>query len=94
MNGVIHPTRYRGLTHREVARIMGFPDDWRIRPLRDFKGLPPTWGKGIPVECGRWISTWARNSILGEPGEMVGEKIGDREFLIDVTNDWRQAEVV
>lgn len=93
MDTVIHPTRFRGLTHREVARVMGFPDDWRILPLRDFKGLPPTWGKGIPVDCGRWIGTWARRSIQGEPGGMTGEQIGDREFLIDVTNDFKSVQV-
>lgn len=93
LDTVIHPTRFRGVTHREVARIMGFPDDWNIRPLRDFKGLPATWGKGIPVDCGRWIGTWARNSIQGEPGEMQGELIGERERLIDVTNDFKRVLV-
>jgi site-specific DNA-cytosine methylase len=91
---VLHPTLNRCVTHREVARIMGFPDDWRIWPLRQWKSLHPTWGKGIPVDCGRWISGWARSSILGEPGTMSGEPIGDREYLIDVTNDWKNAVVV
>lgn len=90
---VIHPTRFRGLTHREVARIMGFPDNWNIRALRDFKGLPATWGKGIPVDCGRWIGEWARRSIQGEPGSVQGEEIGERERLIDVTNDFKRVLV-
>lgn len=94
LDTVVHPTRFRGLTHREVARIMGFPDSWRIWPLRDFKGLAPTWGKGIVTTCGRWVSTWARNSILGEPGELRGKMIGDREYLIDVTHDFKRAVVV
>lgn len=90
---VIHPTRFRGLTHREIARIMGFPDDWKILPLRDFKGLSPTWGKGIPVQCGEWIATWARRSIQGEPGDLRGEPLGEREYLIDVTNDFKRVLV-
>ena len=34
MNLVMHPTLPRALTHRECARVMGFPDDWTIAPLR------------------------------------------------------------
>jgi site-specific DNA-cytosine methylase len=94
LDTVVHPTRFRGLTHREVARVMGYPDDWKIRPLRDHKGLPATWGKGIHVECGKWIATWARNSVSGTPGELRGERLGEREYLIDVTRDWKDAEVI
>jgi len=82
---VLHPTHDRTLTHREAARIMGFPDDWVIKPLRSYSQLQSTWGKGIPVGSGRWIATWAKRSILGEPGERVGTPIADHESLIDVT---------
>lgn len=94
METVIHPELDRTVTHREVARIMGFPDDWRIWTLRDWKSLHPTWGKGIPVDCGRWISSWAKHSIEGEPGSYSGDEIGEREYLIDVTDDWKSAVVV
>lgn len=77
MMQVLHPTRDRLLTHREVARIMGFPDDWRIRPLRRQSNLRLTWGKGIPVHSGRWVATWVRNSILGRPGSLTGEERRD-----------------
>lgn len=86
----MHPTVERSLTHREVARIMGFPDDWLINPLRRISGLHMTWGKGITVQCGRWIGEWIRRSIEGRPGTHVGETIGDREFLIDHTNTYRR----
>ncbi len=72
---------------------MGFPDTWKVRPLREFKGLFATWGKGIPVDCGRWIGTWSRRSLEGNPGGNTGVEIGERERLIDVTNDFKRALV-
>lgn len=85
----IHPYLQRTLTHREVARIMGFNDAWRIEPLRNISGLFMTWGKGITVDCGRWIGEWIKTSLEDAPGSYVGELIGDREYLINVTNDWQ-----
>jgi len=78
----LHPTLPRCFTHRECARIMGFPDEWRIEPLRDVSGLRMMWGKGIPVHSGRWIATWAGRSLDGQPGEITGVPIGDREWFI------------
>jgi len=86
---VIHPTLDRTITHREAARILGFPDDWRILPLRGQSGLEQTWGKGITVDCGRWIGSWIHRALDGEPGGHVGTPLGDREFDIDVTHAWR-----
>ena len=88
LNGV-HWALKRTFTHREAARILGFPDDWLIEPLRGSSGLFMTWGKGITVDCGRWIARWASRALDGEPGLHVGDPIGDREWLIDVTNDWK-----
>lgn len=82
----MHPSELRPLTLRECARIQGFPDDWRIEPLQTVSGAPMFWGKGIPVQCGRWISTWARESIEGRPGYDTGSAVGDRERLIDHTH--------
>lgn len=87
---VMHPWEDRPVTHREVARIMGFPDDWNIYPLRHVGGLRMTWGKGIAVQCGRWITTWAKNSIEGNPGSDRGKLIGDREWLIDHTYTYKR----
>lgn len=86
---VIHPWLNRTLTHREVTRIMGFPDDWRILPLRGTTGLSLTWGKGITVHCGRWVGRWIKAALDGEPGSYTGQLIGEREYDIDVTNDWK-----
>jgi site-specific DNA-cytosine methylase len=76
---VMHPTLLRLITHRETARVMGFPDDWRIWPLRNQSNLRLTWGKGIPVSSGRWISSWVRRSIAGHPGPLDGKPLDDSD---------------
>jgi site-specific DNA-cytosine methylase len=83
---VLHPTEDRMITHREAARVLGFPDDWKIAPLRGVSGLQMTWGKGITVDCGRWIAGWVRAAIDERPGDYRGVPIGDREWDIDVTH--------
>jgi site-specific DNA-cytosine methylase len=90
LDQVIHPTEDRLLTHREVARIQGFPDDWTIRTTRDRTRLHPTWGKGIPVQCGRWLGEWMKRSLEGNPGEHRGEPGSERdEYVINFTNSHR-----
>jgi site-specific DNA-cytosine methylase len=88
LHNIVHPFLDRTVTHREVARILGFPDDWRILPLRTVSGLNMTWGKGITVDCGRWIGRWIRTALDGNPGSYAGEPIGDREYDLNLTNDY------
>lgn len=89
LQNVVHPTLDRMLTHREVARILGFPDDWTIEPLKNNTGLSQTWGKGITVDCGRWIGGWIRNALLGNPGSHQGEQIEHDEYTINVTDSYK-----
>jgi site-specific DNA-cytosine methylase len=86
LHNVIHPRLNRTITHREAARILGFPDDWKILPLRGVSGLNMTWGKGITVDCGRWIGRWIKRALDGEPGSYVGSEIGEREYDINTTD--------
>lgn len=80
---VMHPTQPRTITHREAARVMGFPDSWRILPLRHRgTGLAMTWGKGITVQCGTWIGEWIKRALDGDPGSVTGVPDGDREWFI------------
>ncbi len=88
---VIHPWLDRMITHREAARILGFPDNWNILPLRGVSGLHMTWGKGISVQCGRWIGDWVRRALDGEPGGVTGTPVGEREREINITNTWQSA---
>jgi site-specific DNA-cytosine methylase len=87
LHNVVHPRLDRTITHRETARILGFPDDWRILPLRGVSGLNMTWGKGITVDCGHWIGGWIRAALDGAPGSYTGTLIAEREYDINTTND-------
>ena len=91
MQLVIHPDLNRTITHREAARVLGFPDNWLIDPLRNVSGLTMTWGKGISTHCGKWIGEWMRSALEGNPGSYKGNPMGDREWDINVTNDWKRA---
>lgn len=82
----VHPTQPRTFTHREAARIQGFPDAWKIWPVRRAADLGPGWGKGVPVHAGRWIADWAKQSIEGEPGSNTGVIDEHGERIIQLTN--------
>lgn len=99
---VLHPWLDRTLTQREAARIQGFPDEWKIFPVRTAPDLGPGWGKGVPVQAGRWISAWALKSLSGSPGALVGEPLTathpklakqfgshDRELVIDLAHAYK-----
>lgn len=90
MSQVIHPWLPRPITHRECARVLGFPDNWNIQPLRRVSNLPTTWGKGITTHCGRWIGEWIKKSLDGSPGSVTGVPLGDREWDINCTNSWKR----
>jgi site-specific DNA-cytosine methylase len=94
MDHFVHYAEDRLLTHREICRLMGYPDDWRVEPLRDSKGLRQTWGKGVTVQVGQWIGPWLKAALDGNPGSMTGELIGDRERLINVKAAWKTASKV
>lgn len=82
LDAVLHPYEDRTITHREAARVMGFPDNWKILPLRGSSALKATWGKGITVQCGKWIGSQVKNALDGQPGEVTGRPDGEREWFI------------
>lgn len=85
---VLHPYLNRLITYREACRVMGFPDDWVIKPLRNSPGHMLTYGKGITVQCGKWIGEWIHRALDGNPGNHTGTLLGDREYDINLTNDY------
>jgi site-specific DNA-cytosine methylase len=85
----VHWTEARTLTYRECARLQGFPDTWRIWPARDYKHLSAAWGKGVPVDCGRWVSGWIFKSLAGQRGTVQGSPIGNSERLLDITQAYK-----
>lgn len=75
------------LTHREIARLMGFPDAWRLGTVK--RGLNDTflgahWERGTAVHAARWILRWVHRSLDGRPGPLRGERL-------DVADDWLPA---
>lgn len=85
VTNLIHPYLPRQATHREVARIMGFPDDWSCLPWAANRGSDSYWGKGITVQCGSWLGRQFTGFLDGQPlGDHTGELVGDREWLIDI----------
>ncbi len=85
-----HPNG-RFITQRETARLMGFPDDWLIEPCRGSSELRMYWGKGTSVHPARWVVTWLRRSLDGDPGSVIGELQEDGSRLVDVSHDWKIA---
>jgi FkbM family methyltransferase len=88
---VWHPDM-RHATHREVARLMGFPDDWLISPIKNDSKLHSYWGKGTSVAPAQWICTWARESLDGNPGGVTGDQQPDGSYLVDVSKHWQAVE--
>ncbi len=92
LDRAVHPVAARPFTYREAARFMGLPDDWSLRPIVD--GKKDSWlGKAIPVASGRWVGTWARASVEGEPGEYAGVVVEPKHRVIDVTTADRVRQV-
>lgn len=87
---VWHPNG-RFATHREIARIMGFPDSWKVGTARTATNLHAFWGKGTSVAPARWVMDWVRESLNGNPGSLVGEELDAGDRLIDVSMDWKPA---
>jgi site-specific DNA-cytosine methylase len=85
LDAIIHPVEDRFLTHREAARVMGFPDDWNLYPLRHVRGLETNHGKGITVQCGSWIASWVKAALDGNPSDFIGEETGEREHTLNFT---------
>ena len=85
-----HPALPRTFTHREVARIMGYPDSWSCQPniAHGAKG-ELWWGKQIPVGSGAWIAWNVYAALLGQRGSIHGDEIGEREVVLDSTNHWK-----
>lgn len=99
----LHPKAPRFFTHREIARVLGFPDNWVTLPLADFRPLEAGWGKGVSVHAGKWIAHWARESLLGNPGQadqvpvssmVKGVANARDEKVIDVSKHWKTVQLM
>jgi len=71
-----HPTLNRTLTFRELARIMGYPDNWMIAPNAGISAMPMWWGKQPCVECGKWVADDVRRWFNEEVHENLDPDFG------------------
>ena len=91
LQDALHPLESRTFTYREAARIMGFPDEWDVQPAIDNRQAGHMWfGKGIPVQAGKWVATGLLRSLEGDPGPITGRTVGDREYEVDVIGHWKE----
>lgn len=88
-----HPDQ-RHFTHREVARLMGFPDAWRVGAAAAHPQLFQYWGKGTSVHPAAWVLAWLRESLASRPGPERGTPVDadHDDVLIDVSQAWKGAE--
>lgn len=86
----IHPQQDRHLHYRELARIMGYPDEFKIDTATGEK-LDSIFGKNVAVTVGEWIGQ-SVIATLENDGTTTRAPIliGDREYLIDELDDGRR----
>ena len=97
LDTAVHPVEPRTFTHAEVGRIMGFPSQYDLRAITRLRGAGrKLYGKGIPVQAGRWVMEGVRRHLMVEDlpdDEVPVELERPREYSIDVTGRWRQNEI-
>jgi site-specific DNA-cytosine methylase len=95
LDRAIHPIYDRNLTFREAARFMSLPDTWSLRSLVE-RQAGGELGKAVPAASGKWIAHWAKQSILGVPGEFAGvqDTSDDHIRVIQVQNEKQVDELI
>lgn len=83
IHGFVHWAEPRLLSARECSRLMGYPDAWTW-PTNSVNQASAWIGKCCPVTSGRWISSFVRRALDGDPASPL-EQIGSREFYYNCT---------
>lgn len=93
LDRAVHPTAPRNITYREAARFMSLPDTWSLRSIVDGKKSAEM-GKAVTSAAGKWIAHWARQSVLGTPGEYAGRATADPDVRVITVNTPRAVEEI
>ena len=64
----LHPEKHRPITHREAARLMGFPDDFKFAGSKI--EIARQIGNAVPPDLACAIALVVRNAIEGRPVEL------------------------
>jgi site-specific DNA-cytosine methylase len=79
----VHPLLSRTLTHREIARLVGFPDTWQLDAVINAPQQHATYGKGVCPPVAAWLAAQLRRALE------VSEAPAAREVLVDVASQIR-----
>ncbi len=82
-------------TPRELARLLGFPDDWSLEATRHLPEelMLRLWAATAPVPMMRWMLEQVAASLSGRGGPSAGQETGRLERTLDLRGLWRaQAE--
>lgn len=86
---IVHPQEARTMTFREIARILGYPDNWTLKQCYGNRKAPAWLGKGISVQCGSWVGKWIKRAFENNPGSYQGHQLDSNEYLINVTYTYK-----
>lgn len=80
----MHPEHNRPLTVRELARLMGFDDDWAVLGPDPIAQL----GKGLCVHVGRWIGHLMKACVTGDVKRTEDTGAEFEQFRLDRDYGW------
>lgn len=92
----LHYKEKRGVTVREGARLMGYPDSWSFDMCKSVMQASLFIGKCCPVQSGQWISEAVKRALDGNPdapNERISEPGATPEYLHDSSRLWRQWQI-
>lgn len=79
----LHPDKHRPITHREAARLMGFPDDFV------FKGgktdIARQIGNAVPPDLAKAIARMVKDTLQTTPAKRIGSKRKAAEVAVGET---------
>lgn len=81
-----------GGTHRQAARLLGFPDAWSLAGIEHLDGarMAQLWKTCTPVPLMTWALEQIGMSLRGDHGPLLGEKTGNRlERTLDLRGSWK-----
>lgn len=89
--GLHHPNGNRLLTHREIARLHGFPDAWSVAYVKGSYLMPIS---QICVQPARWLMTWVLASLDGRPGPTRGAEASRLVRVLDLVQNGAPSDEV
>jgi DNA (cytosine-5)-methyltransferase 1 len=76
----LHPVEHRPITHREAARLMGFPDDFVFRGSKT--DIAKQIGNAVPPDLAAAIAAMAKEALNQLAGKSTTTKRKQKEVAI------------